>query len=142
MGLVDFEFMPFGEVKDPYPTYARMREAGRVLKTPMGALLVHRYDDVKRAHGDHDSFSVAAMGAMMGPMMGGGDGGNAAAGEGMGGDEFIMAQTMFSADPPDHERLRRVVSRAFTPRSISALEGRVREISRDLLAPLAKGEPF
>src|SRR2546423_11849948 len=97
MGLVDFEFMPFGEVEDPYRTYARMREAGRVLKTPMGALLVHRYEDVKRAHGDHDSFSVAAMAGVMGPMMGGGGGGgspgNATAGEGMGGDEFMLAQT-------------------------------------------------
>jgi cytochrome P450 len=144
MGIVDFEFMPFGEVKDPYPTYARMRDAGRVLKTPLGALLVHRYEDVKRAHGDHDSFSVAAMAGVMGPMMGGGGGGGGGknVSEGMGGDEFMLAQTMFSSDPPDHERLRRVVSRAFTPRSITALEGRVREISRDLLAPLAKGEPF
>ena len=137
MGIVDFDFMPFGGVKDPYPTYERMRDAGRVLKTPMGALLVHRYDDVKRTHGDHDSFSMGAMGAGAGAMMGGGR-----RAEGMGGNEFMMAQTMLTTDPPDHERLRRVVNRAFTPRSINAIEDRVRDITRDLLAPLAKGEPF
>jgi cytochrome P450 len=138
MGIVDFDYMPFGAVKDPYPTYARMRDAGRVLKTPMGALLVHRYDDVKRTHGDHDSFSMGAMGSMAGVM----SGGRPPRIEGMGGDEFMMAQTMLTADPPDHERLRRVVNRAFTPRSINAIEDRVRDIARELMAPLAKGEPF
>ena len=138
MGIVDFDFLPFGAVKDPYPTYDRMREAGRVLKTPMGALLVHRYEDVKRTHGDHDSFSMGAMGGAGAAMMGGGS----RRAEGMGGNEFMMAQTMLTSDPPDHERLRRVVNRAFTPRSINAIEGRVRDIARELMAPLAKGEPF
>ena len=139
MSIVDFDFMPFGSVTDPYPTYERMREAGRVLRTQMGALLVHRYEDVKHTHGDHDSFSMGAMGSMAGAMTGGR---SARRVEGMGGDEFMMAQTMLTTDPPDHERLRRVVNRAFTPRSINAIEDRVREIARDLLAPLAKGEPF
>ncbi len=60
----------------------------------------------------------------------------------MGGGDFLMAQTMLTVDPPDHERLRRVVNRAFTPRSIAAIEPRVRAVTRELLAPLADGEPF
>ena len=135
MTAVTFDFAPFGRktVRDPYPLYAQMREAGRVLKTPFGATLVHRYEDVRQVHLDHDGFSMGAGGA--GPMSSG-DGGS------MGGPDLMMASTMLTADPPDHERLRRVVNRAFTPRSITDLEPRVREICRELLAPLAAGEPF
>ena len=132
MTITEFEFAPFGRqvTNDPYPIYERMREAGRLLRTPMGALVVHRYDDVRQMHGDHDNFSMGA-----GPM-------GAAAAGGMGGSDFMMAQTMLTADPPDHERLRRVVNRAFTPSSIARLEPRVRAISRELLANLASGDEF
>jgi cytochrome P450 len=57
---------------------------------------------------------------------------------GGGGTDFL-ADTMLTADPPDHERLRRVVNRAFTPNSITALEPRIREIARELLEPLRHG---
>ena len=141
MTAVAFDFAPFGRelTRDPYPFYDRMREAGRVLKTSFGATVVHRYEDVRQVHLDHDGFSMGAGGAgPMGAMAGGG----ATDGGGMSGPDFMMAQTMLTADPPDHERLRRVVNRAFTPRSIADLEPRVREICRELLAPLAAGEPF
>ena len=145
MAPADFDFVPFGKrlISDPYPTYARMREAGDVLKTSYGVYLVHRYRDVRQVHGDHAGFSMGAAGAggAMGASMTG-EGGGASAGGGMGGQDFMMAQTMLTTDPPDHERLRRVVNRAFTPTSIANLEPRVREITRSLLAPLAKGEPF
>ena len=138
-----FEFVPFGAdvARDPYPTYERMREVGRVLTTSYGATIVHRYEDVREVHLDHERFSMGAAAGgfrtMSGGMSGGGGGGG-----GMGGGEFLMAQTMLTADPPDHERLRRVVNRAFTPRSIADLEPRVHDICGELLAPLAKGEPF
>jgi cytochrome P450 len=132
MAAPTFEFMPFGgeAVRDPYPVYSRMREAGRVLTTPFGATIVHRYDDVRQVHVDHESFSMSAMGGSMGM---GGEGG---------GSGLLSAPTMLTTDPPDHERLRKVVSRAFTPRSIAELEPRLRAMCRDLLAPLAAGEPF
>ena len=146
-GTTTFDFVPFGAdvARDPYPAYARMREAGRVLTTSYGATIVHRYEDVREVHLDHERFSMgAAAGGLR--MMGGGGGGAGGAGGGerggMGGNQFLMAQTMLTTDPPDHERLRRVVNRAFTPRSISDLEPRVHEICAELLAPLAKGEPF
>ena len=134
MSSVSFDFVPLGGgvVRDPYPVYARMREAGRVLTTSYGATIVHRYDDVRQVHLDHESYSMGALGQLMGMQPG----------EGMAGSEFLMAETMLTTDPPDHERLRQVVNRAFTPRSIADLEPRVRDICGRLLAPLAKGEPF
>src|SRR4051812_7455391 len=127
MAATRFNFMPFGQSfgRNPYPVYDDMRAAGRVLQTDIGALLVHRYEDVRAVHLDHDRFSMSALGPA-----------------GMAGPDFVMGATMLTADPPDHERLRRVVNRAFTPRSIADLEPRIREICRSLLAPLAHGEAF
>ncbi|MEJ5222031.1 MAG: cytochrome P450 [Tepidiforma sp.] len=42
---------------------------------------------------------------------------------------------MLSSDPPRHTRLRSLVSQAFTPRMVEQLEPRIREITRELLAP-------
>jgi len=136
-----FDFVPMGRqvIRDPYPIYDRMREAGRVLSTPYGMKLVHRYEDVREVHLDHERFSMGALGRAMG---GGDSGGSNGGGMSMGGPDFFGAQTMLTTDPPDHERLRRVVNRAFTPRSIADIEPRVRDICRRLLAPLSNGEPF
>jgi cytochrome P450 len=49
---------------------------------------------------------------------------------------------MIFLDPPEHTSLRRLVSRAFTPRRIRDLEGRIRSICRDLLSPHAGGAGF
>jgi hypothetical protein len=49
---------------------------------------------------------------------------------------------MLRRDPPDHTRLRRLVSKAFTPRAIERLRPRVEELTDALLAPLARGGAF
>jgi cytochrome P450 len=49
---------------------------------------------------------------------------------------------MIFLDPPEHTRLRALVSRAFTPRRVSILEGRIRELCAQFLEPWAQGEPF
>lgn len=128
--FVPFDFAPFGGavVADPFPVYDSMRATGRFLRTPWGATVVHRYEDVRALHADHDGFSMTALGP--GAMMMGGD------------DGPFGGRTMLTTDPPEHEQLRRVVNRAFTPRSIAALEPRIREVCREYLAPLRGGEPF
>jgi cytochrome P450 len=45
--------------------------------------------------------------------------------------------SFLSLDPPDHTRLRRLVSTAFTPRTIGLLEPRIREITGELLSAAA-----
>ena len=44
---------------------------------------------------------------------------------------------MLFRDPPDHTRLRSLVSKAFTPKRVQELEPRVRELVEEMLAPLA-----
>jgi cytochrome P450/uncharacterized OsmC-like protein len=51
--------------------------------------------------------------------------------EGLPGPAF--SRHMLNVDPPDHTRLRRLVSRAFTPGRVAALEPAIRGIARSLL---------
>src|SRR5205085_9867817 len=59
--------------------------------------------------------------------------------EGLPGPAF--ARHMLSVDPPDHTRLRRLVSGAFSPRRIEQLRPRVQTIVDDLLDDLAAQGP-
>ena len=53
---------------------------------------------------------------------------------------FAGSRNMLGSDPPQHSRLRRLVSRDFTPRRIRELEPRIREIAKELLDKVeAKG---
>jgi cytochrome P450 len=58
---------------------------------------------------------------------------------GLPGPEF--SRHMLNVDPPDHTRLRRLVSRAFVPPRVAALEPAVRAIASDLLDELAAAGP-
>ena len=111
---------------NPYPLYAEMRQVGRVVANPFlaGQFMVPGYDDVIAMLTDTQTFSSQL----------GGPGSNAA--------NILAAPTMLTSDPPDHERLRGVVARAFTPKSVSALEPRMKEVAARLVEPLADGEPF
>ena len=110
---------------NPYPHYIEMRAAGPVVSNPFlgGQFMVPGYDDVVAVLNDPVTFSSGSLG-------------------GATGDGVFAARTMLNSDPPDHERLRGVVSRAFTPRSVAALEPQLREVAHRLTAPLADGERF
>jgi cytochrome P450 len=59
--------------------------------------------------------------------------------EGLPGPEF--SRHMLNVDPPDHTRLRRLVSRAFVPPRVAALEPAIRAIAEGLLDELAQAGP-
>jgi cytochrome P450 len=59
--------------------------------------------------------------------------------EGLPGPEF--SRHMLNVDPPDHTRLRRLVSRAFVPGRIAALESAIRAIADNLLDELDAAGP-
>lgn len=124
----EFEFPMFdAEAKrDPYPYYARMREIGPIMRNPafLGAWMVAAHEPALAALTDHSTFSSARLAGMQDRI------------------SAFDAPTMLNSDPPDHQRLRGVVARAFTPKSIAALEPRLRRLTDEMLAPLAEGEPF
>jgi cytochrome P450 len=119
---------------DPFPLFAGVREAGAVHPVTLAdghdAWLVARYDEARVALND-PRFSKDMHAALA-------RGGDVVA-EGLPGPAF--ARHMLSVDPPDHTRLRRLVSAAFSPRRIEALRPRVQAIVDDLLDDLAARGP-
>ncbi|MEE4493414.1 cytochrome P450 family protein [Streptomyces sp. BE230] len=114
---------------DPYPAYAWLREHSPVHRTtlPSGveAWLVTRYADAREALADsrlsknpaHHAGSAHAKGKT-----------------GIPGERKAELMThLLNIDPPDHTRLRRLVSKAFTPRRIAEFAPRVQELTDRLI---------
>ncbi len=116
----DFYYNPFDPEfrANPYPHYPPLLEGPpRQLNLFMLTTLVARYNDVLAVLRDHERFSVRRPEVVMRERV----------------DPFGGAPTILTADPPVHSRLRRLVSKAFTPRRVRELEPRVREITNELL---------
>jgi cytochrome P450 len=112
-------FDPFapGFTDDPYPQYATMREAAPVYEHPLGFWLLTRYEDVSRLL--RAGLSVEDRNVGDGPL-------RQLREQMRGGDELVMdGLSMLDRDPPHHTRLRKLVSKAFTPRAIQALQARI-----------------
>lgn len=60
----------------------------------------------------------------------------------LGGQRDGRQPSILFLDPPDHTRLRGLVSKAFTPRAIEATKPRIQEIIDELLEAVAGGEGF
>lgn len=114
------EFDPFSEVffQDPYPTYQRMRDEAPVYHSEKyGFWALTRYEDVAEASKDFETYS-SARGIELSQLT----------------SDEPPPPLMIMMDPPDHNRLRTLVSKVFTPRAISALVPMVREVVEGHLA--------
>ncbi|MEV7813994.1 cytochrome P450 [Streptomyces flaveolus] len=121
--------LPYGDpafVADPFPLYRRLREEGPVRRAiiagGLDAWLVTRYEDGLAALSDPRLSSDVR------------DASDPRLVEQL--PEFereSMMSTMLRSDPPDHTRLRRLVSKAFTARRIAELRPRIQEITDRLL---------
>jgi len=111
---------------DPFPHLARMRRDWPVNETPVGLWRIFRYADCMRVLRELPCGVRRSDGTATGMAMGG---------AGPTGGQFMLQQ-----DPPNHTRLRKLVSKAFTPRAVEGWRPRVREIVAELLEPaLAAG---
>jgi cytochrome P450 len=117
----DYEFH-----NDPYPVYARLRAEAPVYRNDeLDFWALSRYDDVLTGFRDHAAFSNA-NGVMIERSMWTPD-----------ASRFLSFLAM---DPPGHTAMRSLISRAFTPRRVAALEPRIREIaSRYIDAAVDRG---
>lgn len=107
---------------------ARMRQHYPVWPDPdTGAVHVFRYQDVLRVLGDPGTFS-SEFGALA-PV------------REDDAPNFIDG-TLTVTDPPRHHQLRRLVSQAFTPRTVAALEPRIGEVTNQLLDEVAGATEF
>ncbi|WP_424213412.1 cytochrome P450 family protein [Streptomyces sp. BI20] len=110
---------------DPYPAYAWLREHSPVHRTtlPSGveAWLVTRYADARQALADQRLSKNPAHHA---------EDAHAKGKTGIPGERGAGLMThLLNIDPPDHTRLRRLVSKAFTPRRVAEFAPRVQELA-------------
>ena len=102
--------------RNPFPVYDQMRATAPAFRAPppFDMWMVFDYEGVKRVIGEHEAFSSRVPAP----------------------DNWFI----FS-DPPQHTKLRALISRAFTPKSIANLDPHIRKLSRELLDQTAgRGE--
>jgi cytochrome P450 len=103
---------------DPYPVLAGLREAAPFAQFDGAFVVVGRHADCSAVLRDPNASSERGRSLIA-----------------MAGQRRTRERPSFlSLDPPDHTRLRRLVSKAFTPRTIAQLEPRIRAVTCDLLA--------
>jgi len=119
--------------RDPYPLYRELRERAPVLRSSMGQLVLSRYDDCLEVLRDPRlgrGTRARLRGELPMPPMPAGFDMDVETARGF----FDRAgNSMLFADPPDHTRLRRLVSRAFTPQRVEALRPAVHTMVSHLL---------
>jgi cytochrome P450 len=127
MADVSAVYNPFepGFAENPYDQYRLMREGDPVHQSVLGAWLIFLYEDVRRFLRDSE-MSVEDRNAHPTLL-------SELAQEVMGDQVEFGSRAMLNRDPPDHTRLRRLVSKAFTPRTIEQLRPRVHELVDSIL---------
>ncbi|GAA3040641.1 cytochrome P450 [Streptomyces glomeratus] len=131
----DLAFDPWDPafVADPYPAYAELRALGRVLHyEPTDQWLVPHHADVSALLRDrrlgrtyqhrftHEDFGRTAPPPEHEPF------------------HTLNDHGMLDLEPPDHTRIRRLVSKAFTPRTVEQLVPYVRELAGELVSRLVE----
>jgi cytochrome P450 len=128
---VAFDPLAPAQQDDPYAVYALARREQPVFHAErFGIWVVTRYDDVLAVLKDHRTFSSA--GALRSRRAPHPPEVEAVLREGHPDMPYII-----DADPPLHDRIRGLVTRAFTPRRVAALEPAIASIARELLDELA-----
>ncbi|KOG30690.1 cytochrome P450 [Streptomyces resistomycificus] len=120
-------------VADPYPAYAELRERGRVQYfEPTGQWLVSHHADVSALLRDrrlgrtyqhrftHEDFGRTAPPTAHEPF------------------HVLNDHGMLDLEPPDHTRIRRLVSKAFTPRTVERLKPYVHGLADELVSALVE----
>jgi cytochrome P450 len=103
---------------DPYPFYRKLREHAPVFKAEQGFWLLTRYEDVALSLRDK-RFGKDFAGSI-----------RRRYGEDRMSEPTIanLSHTMLVLDPPDHTRLRSLVTKAFTARRIADMRPRIRQL--------------
>ena len=120
---IDFRDPAF--LADPYPVFRQLRAAAPVWKAPMGRCFLTGYEDTalllkdrRFGRGYHDPEAlIRRFGptAMEEPAV------------------VELSHMMLMRDPPDHTRLRSLVTKAFTARRIEALRNSIQDLTDRLL---------
>lgn len=114
-------------IADPYPVYHQLRAAAPVWQSPLGMWVTTRYEDIAQILRDR-RFGKDYAGNM-----------KRRYGEKALDEPAIasLARTMLVLDPPDHTRLRGLVTKAFTARRVEEMRPRIAAIVDQLIDRVA-----
>src|SRR5260370_19999849 len=133
-GVTDINVVDPAFRADPYPFFQTLRETDPIHWNPPGAWLITRYGD--------------AMALLRDPRIGQPKGRTAdysaylyQQGK-LSPIELLLGHWIISKNPPDHTRLRGLVSKAFTPAVIEGLRSRIQGVVNDLLGQIQGQQPF
>src|SRR5262245_36867778 len=107
------------ERPDYFELLARLRREAPVARTRDGLWAVTRYEDIRMISRDPQRFCSSRGVLVNDPIRV----------RGAGNDKT----SLLHIDPPHHSRYRGVVNRQFTPRAVSRLEDRIRDLTRQVL---------
>ena len=120
--------------EDPYPFYARLRDTGRVLPNDLGgwvaphhaecALVLrdNRFSANSKHQNNFEQFAQLAEAVGLSDLL------------------ELFGRLILFADPPDHTRLRRIASKAFTVRAVEEMRPRIANIVDGMLDKVADGD--
>jgi cytochrome P450 len=112
-------------LRDPYPTYAALRAAGRVVHLPqLSAYVLPRYDEVREALGNHTAFS-SASGVGFNPEI-----------------NLIRSNSVIASDPPRHDILRNVLASRLAPRALRRLRSDIERQAQELVDEVVERGSF
>lgn len=126
---------------DPYPVLAELRATDPVHQSPLGMWALFRYQDVfDLLRNPHTSVADANIEGGLNEMR---EALFADLLEEFGGDERDRGDhSLLNLDPPDHTRIRKLVSQAFTVRRVEQLRPRIQELVDEALARVAGTGPW
>ncbi|MDX6741987.1 cytochrome P450 [Actinocorallia sp. A-T 12471] len=114
--------------EDPYPFYARLREEAPVYRNEeLDFWAISRHADVAAAFRDHALFS-SGNGVSLDPSAW--------------GPSAHRTMSFLALDPPDHTRMRTLVSKGFTPRRVRDLSDDILRLTRRHLDPALEAGDF
>lgn len=114
--------------EDPYPTYARLRDEAPLYRNDeRNFWALSRHADVMAAFRDSERFSNAE-GVSIDPAAS--------------GPHAHRTMSFLAMDPPQHGRMRGLVSRAFTPRRVAEMEDGIRALTVEHLVPALESGTF
>ncbi|MEZ4504244.1 MAG: cytochrome P450, partial [Dehalococcoidia bacterium] len=130
-------FNPFlpSFLKDPYPSYAALRAREPVHRSmALQAWVITSYDRCVEVLRDPDTYSseMERAQSQLGRAL------NQQRAE----SPLGQVPTALNSDPPTHTRLRGIVNRAFTPRTVEEMRPHIERLTAELLDAIEPGTPF
>lgn len=117
----------FAELRKTAPVWWNEQPSHSNIFDDGGYWVISKHQHIKEISRDNDVWSTNAKGAVM------------RLPDGITADQLDLTKALLiNHDPPEHTRLRKLVSRLFTPRSVSALEEKLAHSARDIVAAAAE----